>query len=220
MFKKFLAAASVMSLVAVASAGTITVDLVPVTIVQPAMDLAVDIPTWMAAGYKVYDLQVTVDNAGGPADEWTAASGYAHLTNGAFWEHPVGTDLPPSPALFAAYGLLAYDSFWTSPEDWPNPDTGGMDMSFAPGSPIQKTATDRDAEWYVNPEDPSAGAGTWTIARYCFLPSGAWELCVSGNTYLALTGGDPYPYSVCVEIPEPGSLGLLALGALGLIRRR
>ena len=216
MFKKFLATVSVMCLVVAASAGTIEVSLAAVDTSDAAglTDIAVDPAAWAAAGYVVYDLVVTV--AGD--DRWTTAFGEADLTGGAFWEHPEGGNLGEPPSAY--FQLTKYDSFWTSSEEFPNTDIDPSKQAtvFAPGSPILMDATNRDAEWYADPEEPNVGDGAYTIARYTFLPSRAWELCVAGNVYLASTGGLEYPYDVCV--PEPGSLGLLALGALGLIRRR
>jgi hypothetical protein len=164
---------------------------------------------------------------------------------GTFWDHPTGGVLPPNPALFAAYGLMEYDGFWTCPEDWPNTDLDPTTYatSFAPGSPTVNPCV-RFAEWYTDPEEPNVDGGLWTIARYnytldcsiCPCPPGMecvdypteFDVCcwliIEGDLYYASTGGLPWPYSlaipVCWCIPEPGSLGLLALGALALIRRR
>ena len=214
MLKKFLATMSVMSLVAVAAAGTITTSLAIVP-TQEYEDMAIDEAAWIAAGYVVVDLQVTV--GGGTGDSFTAAGATATLTGGGtFWDHPNGGDLTPNPANFSFLGMTRYDGFYTCPEDWPNMGTTG-NTSIVAGP--THTPTTRWAEWYVNPADPNVEVdGTYTIARYAFLPTGAWELCVEGNTYLGQSGGTPYPYSVC--IPEPSALGLLGLGALALIRRR
>ena len=216
MFKKLLATMSVMSLVAVASAGTISTSLAMVDTSEAGSlsDIAHDPAAWAAAGYVVVDLQVTI--GGNDGDSWTTAGAAATLTGGTFWEHSVGSDTPPNPALFGAYGLLRYDSFYTTPEDWPNDPAIFGNTNIVT---IDSQATTRSAEWYVTPAEPNVTTdGTYTIARYCFLPTRAWELCVEGDVFLQSSGGDPYDYSVC--IPEPSGLALLGLGALALIRRR
>ena len=221
MLKKFVATMMVLSCVAVVMADAeIDVALVPVDTSAAAgyTDVAVDPATWVAAGYLCYDLQVTVH---GSTDSWTTASGNATMTGGEFWNHPSGGDTQPNTNNFAYFGLMRFDSFWCSAEEWPNPDlnTGANATTFAPGSPSVQTATQRNAEWYSDPLDPTAYGGTYTIARYTFLPTGSWSLTVSGNTYVASTGGNPHPYSVTVT-PEPASLALLALGGLAFFRRR
>lgn len=224
MLKKLIVTMAMMLMVTVASAGTITVALTPVA-TQSYPDLAVDPTTWLNAGYLVYDLTVTVDSTGDPqgVDQWTTAHCTATLTNAAYFEHPIGGDKQPNTALFPAYGMMRYDSFWTVTEEWPNPDLDpGKDATtFAPGSPLQKTPTVRECEWYADPEVPNIDAdGTYTIARYAFLPSGkGWELHAVGETYLAHTGGQAYPFDITVT-PEPASIALLVLGAIGFFRRR
>jgi hypothetical protein len=211
-----------MSLATIASAGTISVSLVQVDTSEAAdlTDLAVPPGEWVAAGYVVYDLVVTV--GGDDGDRWTMATAYADLVGATFWEHPMGGDTQPDPDLFADYGLLQYESFWTSSEEFPNADLDPSTNAtmLAPGSPLKLTDTERDAEWYVDPTEPScSGDGSWTIARYAVLPTSPWQLCITGEMYLASTGGMAYPYSVPC-IPEAGSLGLLALGGVLLTRRR
>jgi len=207
MLKKLIATLSVLSLVVVASANTVTLE--PVSYVRPAMDIAENIDAFEAGGWETYDLVVHVD----ADDAWTTA--YALATADLFWDHLQGGDTA-DPGNFGYFGLLEYDTFWTSSEDYPNVDTGGTDTTFAPGNPLQNTATVKEAEWYVDPVEPNVGSGDWTIARYTVATG--QTLCVEGNLYYTSTLGEPQPYAVCV--PEPASLGLLGLGALALIRRR
>lgn len=171
------------------------------------------------------------------------------LCCGTFWEHPTGGDMQPPEGDFVYFGMKRFDTFWTCTEEWPNPDVDPSKnaTTFAPGSPLQKEPCVYEAEWYTDPADPEVDGGLYTIARYnlvvdceiCPCPPGSvppcqpeyqpgWIPCcyftVEGEIYYASTGGIPWAFSVdvpiCWCIPEPGSVALLALGGLALIRRR
>ncbi|MBU0617237.1 MAG: hypothetical protein KKI02_05945, partial [Planctomycetes bacterium] len=132
MLKKLCATVAVLSFAAVALAGG-TVSLVNVPYVAPGTDLAYPIATYESEGWCTFDLVVTVDNG----DAWTVAYADA-VTVGTFFQHPMGGNTQPDPAQFAYFGLVQYDSFWTTPEEWPNPnvDPALNATVFAPGSPL------------------------------------------------------------------------------------
>jgi hypothetical protein len=167
-------------------------------------------------GHCTFDLRAIVDEG----DRWTSAYALAHLTGNAdcdfmFWEHPVGGDVQPNPVLFGAYYLLQYDSFWTCTEEYPNPniDPARNATTFAEGSPLQKTPTLREAEWYADPELPNADGGEYSIARYNVMgvcPEGrvsyetpygvACELVIEGALYFDSTGDSPWPYELYIPL--------------------
>ena len=213
MLGKLLVTMSVLALAVGASAdisfGWAAVD----NYVDPAgTDLAVDIEAFNAAGYVTYDLVMDVG-----AETWTTEYSLATLTDATFFNHPRGgiTEMAPNPGMFAEYGVLPFDSFYTGMNDYPNAMAYG-DASTA-GIPFQNTPTVREMEYYDYP--PLDNTGEFVTARFTFLPSSDnWLLCVAGYVTTMEGGPDPHPFSMC--IPEPGSLALLALGAAALIRRR
>ena len=214
MLGKLLVAMSVLAL-AVAASADITFGWAAVdNYVDPAgMDLAVDIDAFNAAGYVTVDLVMGVG-----AWTWTEAYSLATLTDATFFNHPAGDllEMAPNPGMFPAYGVLAFDSFYTGLNDFPNA-MGYGDAKAAPGSPIQNTPTVREMRYRDYP--PLDSTGEFVTARFTFLPSSDnWVLCVEGYINTVEGGVLPYTFSTC--IPEPGSLALLALGGLTLIRRR
>ena len=210
----------ILSLTGSASAGEIFVEWVPVDLshVHLLTDGIVDPGDWLDGGVFCFDLQITVVD-----DRWTAASCDMNLIGDVeFWEHPVGGDTQPSIGMLEICGLLRFDSFYCSTEEWPNPilESSANATIFAPGSPQIQTATRRKAEWYTDPSEPNAGAGTYTIARYTVHHGwNPFEVWGSGTVYLASTGGLPWEFTIA-PFPEPGALALMALGGVALIRRR
>ena len=172
---------------------------------------------YMSEGHRTFDLRAIVD----AEDRWASADAIAYFDGSAdcefvFWEFPgVGGDIQPNPALFGAYGLLRYDSFWTCTEEFPNTDLDADKnaTTFAEGSPLQKTPSVREAEWYADPELPNADGGEYSIARYNvmgFCPSGcvptetpygvACELVIEGALYFDSTGDSPWPYELHIPL--------------------
>ena len=192
---------------------------------------------YIAEGHAHFDLLTVVDDG----DCWNSAYANAYLEGEAadaysFWDHPNGSAYPV-PAAFPYFGLMAYDSFWTSPVEFPNPDLDAAHLAtlFSPGSPIQDSATAKEAEWYVDPSAPYVDGGTWHVARYNIrglCPDGyssdetpfgpAAELVIDGNfVFGSGENDDPFQLRIplCWYVPEPSGLVLLGVGYL-LIRRR
>lgn len=129
-----------------------------------------------------FDLQVQVQD---PAEDWCAAMTENVLTAPGveFFLH--GLDLhgfPPDPGHFFIYPAVEFDSFWTTPELFPNTDNGGY-FAFFDGS---RTARRLENSCWGDIDD--TGAGTFTIARFTIVvpPGGATTPAVVP----AGTGGD------------------------------
>ena len=190
MLKKLLAATSVLVVVAAVNA-------------QPVVNL-VDLGE-LITGTRTYDLVVTI-----PADDdWTVCGMTATLDNGWFIDND--TFNPPT-----QYFGDPNDSYFTSPEFYPNaPNLGSV--TFADPNVVIEAAQLRQGDTF---DTVNTGGGDFVLHRLTVDPDGGAWLDVAGDTALASTGGTLYPYDFRVWVPEPGSLALLAIGGLALIRRR
>ncbi len=192
MLKKLLAATSVLVVVAAVNA-------------QPVVNL-VDLGE-LITGTRTYDLVVTI-----PAgDDWTVCGITATLDNG--WFVDTETYNPP----MYDYGIGdPNDSYFTSPQFYPNAANLGA-VSFADPNVVIEAAQLRQGDTF---DTVNTGGGDFVLHRLTVDPDGGAWLDVAGDTALASTGGTLYPYDFHVWVPEPGSLALLAIGGLALIRRR
>ena len=83
-------------------------------------------------------LQVHVTTTPGhtDGDDWTSASLRAHLDGGIFYQNPLGGN-PPNPAFFGLFPDMEYDSYFTSPADYPNTTYDGTIIGIAtPGREV------------------------------------------------------------------------------------
>jgi len=255
MAKVLLTTVTVLGLGASVLADDIVASWAEVDYVRPEQDLGYDLDQYEAEDHRVFDL--IADPV--PNYWWVDAGALAYFhypfdpqppgthTAAAFWEHPNGGDKQPDASTFGDYGLLPYESFWTTPEEYPNPDVDPAANAtyFGPGSPII-TPYERFAEWYVDPESPSVEGDVYTVARFNFTVdcslcpvSEPYTGCVDYDTGLppacvliiegahggpSVSKGPVFPFyleiPVCWCIPEPGSAVLLVPGGLWLLSRR
>ena len=209
MLKKLLATTSVLVFVAVAGAD------ITGSVVGPSVNV-------LTTGDTAYtwDLQVTVTGS----DAWTVAGGPAvgvpwiNLTGGTFYQDPANDTNPPNPNFFAYFPDSEFTSFYTTHLGYPNTADVGVSPGFAYGP--DDLPTSLNADWFWTP-DGNDYAGTYSIARFSIIEDTPGA--VATGTIDMLVGSRELgvvPFSTTVYTPEPGSLVLLALGGLALIRRR
>ncbi|MFG0252319.1 MAG: BACON domain-containing protein [Phycisphaerales bacterium JB038] len=150
-----------------------------------------------AGVWDTYDLVAHVD----PGSAWTSQECFA-VTDGAFYEHPLGTDVP-QPDLWGVFPELEFDCFYAVPPDF-NQDVPFFGVMVADPYYRQATWADFDHD----------GHGAYIVARYT-VSHGSW-IQMSGTYTDAAHGGDLFPYLVgplsCLAAAHPASQTVPALG--------
>lgn len=186
------------------SLAAISVSLNPVTLPGSVTDP-------MASGfgsstYKTFDLVVTV----GPGSDWASAELRGVLTQGSFFNHPVGGNNYPNSSLFLSFPALPYDTYITAPNNT-LPSTQLSHPMDGSGSPIfNPTLT--SAAWA---DFSNTGSGVFTIARLT-MTSDAIGTFSGQVVESGATTGVPFSFVV----PEPSVLGLGGMCTAFLVRRR
>lgn len=139
------------------------------------------------------------------------------FSNGSVYNHPFGSDVAPNPALIPAFPQLAYDSYFAM---------GDQSVAFVPGS----TAFDNTngivlGTWFTQPP-VMMNAGdrllalqlTLVVESTIPLPSVGGPGSTIGVEFADNTVGVfDIPFA---QIPAPGALAALTLGAFAAHRRR
>lgn len=192
------------SVFAAPTMASISVSLNPVTLPGSVTDPMA--PGFGASTYKTFDLVVTVS----PGSDWTSAELRGVLTQGSFFNHPVGGNNYPNPLLFPSAPALPYDTYITAPNNTPP----GAQLSHpidASGSPIFNP-TLVSAAWA---DFSNTGSGVFTIARLT-MTTDAIGTFTGQVVEAGATSGVPFSFVV----PEPSLLSIGALYSVVLARRR
>ena len=214
--KKLLVATAVLTFVMSASAaGTVSgTETWGLNVAEPVNGTGGGVGMLPDAGTAYYNFRILITLDAG--DDWTVCTTDITLTNATFYQK--GVQNPPDPNVFVTNPDKEYDSYFASPQSWPNSTSGGT-PSFAAG-PIW-TATTVTCDWM---DTAVGGDGDQYLASLTIIPDSGhetdWTGTVSGEYTTVSGGGNASPFSFDLPIPEPASLALLALGSLALIRRR
>ena len=215
MLKKLIVTAAVLAIVTAANA-TISADW--------GLDSTGVLPD---AGDTYFAYRITVDVTDTPPDDphgytpgpddWTAAGIELSLVGGTFLQ-VTGSGNPPDPFFFPFVPDMPFDSYYTGPGTYPTTD-------YADPNPVgiassNDTATFLDTDWF-DTVDTGNGDGL-VIAQFTVIPDdpGTWNPDVGLDGLLQYAARNSGGTLFEMVIPEPGTLALLALGGLALIRRR
>ncbi len=190
----------------------------------------------LAFGLFVCNVYATFDR---PNDEMVAVAGTnfqplnIFVKNGVFYQHPQGQPLT-APALQFLPGnppTLAYDTFITIGTKVNDLFTTLDDVSTTPGVAfLPGSLSSTSASWFIIPSGPGHGGlgapnanGQVLIGQFTIV-KGTGATGVAGTMLLQFTSNGVPGMQAYVEfdhqIPGPGALSLLGLGAAAAARRR
>ena len=159
--------------------------------------------------FDVYQLKIT------DSTSWTNERLDLTLTSGSIYQDAFGGD-PPNPLLFTAFPSAQFDSYFTTPTGYPNTAAQGTAANFAENT---QTSTTLGVSWFST---STFNAGTYTIAQIVVTHGATGSY--SGLSFDSDSAGNGTPFSgnlvASAPIPEPASLGVLALGGMALLARR
>lgn len=142
-------------------------------------------------------------------DDWTAGGLDLAVSGSTFYDDPRGGN-PPNPLWFDILPGIEWDTYYTSPSDWPNEAYSGATVGIAHSADTDVTL---DTDWF---DVIDSGNGRFVIAQVAVFADAVYSLDGILHYAAANSGGALFT----LPIPEPGALALLALGAGALRRRR
>lgn len=161
-------------------------------------------------GYRTYDLVVHTEFA-----TFSAAAMLFELTDGTFYQDLIGGTSILNPAFFSIFPTLEYDTYLMDDGEPVNVLGGGGDVG---GNGLEFSMTELDVSWQAQAYPPQH-QGPVRIARITMSAdaAGTWDLFV---LEFGLVSSGRFSGTVEDIVPEPGSLGLLALAGLVCWGRR
>jgi hypothetical protein len=171
------------------------------------------------ATMQSYLLRITHTNG-----DWSSAGVQVTLTGGNYYNHALGGNTLPNPALVGLFAGLAYDTYVSSPTDNGTNNVTNVLGGF-PSGPASLSGNVFSVAWGDLVSSP---AGTYDIARLTFPANLTTVAQVNvlteddpGNEQSFTSQVNPDGFVLIGEIiPEPSALSLVALTGVFAMRRR
>lgn len=173
-------------------------------------------PSTAVPGYVINDLNITTTT------DWQYNEVIAKLTSGNMYLDALGGshNAPPNPAIVTVFPTLGSDSFVKGYGPTESASFAGAAVTITPGArPQEFDANGIDLNWFTSSTTDIGPAlyGQFTFSNDA---NGSFQLLVQTNGGEKLLQTYNIKNGVVGAVPEPASLSLLSLGALGLLARR